>query len=168
MTVENISWSVSTKECCRPRRGLNPRPPGLQSDGASNWATEVGSYGHDSYFQSELNWTVIYLEIGFTNSGLISEGHFLCPGKWSLRLGIFIHVFEQASLSKQYRIILITVFTVCHSVTTSQRAYGVYTTPPQRRCSYIDVVATLYKCHVSAGSLDTKQNKKDKRTISFL
>ena len=25
MTVENISWSISTKECCRPRRGLNPR-----------------------------------------------------------------------------------------------------------------------------------------------
>ena len=38
MTVENISWSISTKECCRPRRGLNPRPPGLQSDGASKWA----------------------------------------------------------------------------------------------------------------------------------
>ena len=43
MTVENISWSISTKECCRPRRGLNPRPPGLQPDGASNWATEAGS-----------------------------------------------------------------------------------------------------------------------------
>ena len=42
MTVENISWSISTKECCRPRRGLNPRPPGLQSDGASNWVTEAG------------------------------------------------------------------------------------------------------------------------------
>ena len=42
MTVENISWSIFTKECCRPRRGLNPRPPGLQSDGASNWATEAG------------------------------------------------------------------------------------------------------------------------------
>ena len=42
MTVENISWSISTKECCRPRRGLNPRPPGLHSDGASNWATEAG------------------------------------------------------------------------------------------------------------------------------
>ena len=28
MTVENISWSISTKECCRPRRGSNPRPPG--------------------------------------------------------------------------------------------------------------------------------------------
>ena len=41
MTVENISWSISTKECCRPRLGLNPRPPGLQSDGASNWATEA-------------------------------------------------------------------------------------------------------------------------------
>ena len=40
MTVENISWSISTKKCCQPRRGLNPRPPGLQSDGASNWATE--------------------------------------------------------------------------------------------------------------------------------
>ena len=40
MTVESISWSFSTKECCRPRRGLNPRPPGLQSDGASNWATQ--------------------------------------------------------------------------------------------------------------------------------
>ena len=32
MTVENISWSISTTECCRPRRGSNPRPPGLQSD----------------------------------------------------------------------------------------------------------------------------------------
>ena len=41
MAVENISWSISTIECCRPRGGgwgggLNPRPPGLQSDGASN------------------------------------------------------------------------------------------------------------------------------------
>ena len=43
MTVENISWSISTKECCRPRRGLNPRPSGLQSDCASNWATEAGN-----------------------------------------------------------------------------------------------------------------------------
>ena len=40
MTAENISWSISTKECCQPRRGLNPRPPGLQSDGASSWATD--------------------------------------------------------------------------------------------------------------------------------
>ena len=44
MTVENISWLISTKECCRPRRWLNPRPPGLQSDGASNWATEAGAF----------------------------------------------------------------------------------------------------------------------------
>ena len=42
MTVEYISWSISMKECCRPRRGLNLRPPGLQLDGASNWATEAG------------------------------------------------------------------------------------------------------------------------------
>ena len=48
MTVENILWSLSTKDCCRPRRGLNPRPPGLQSDGASNWATEAGpAEGHN-------------------------------------------------------------------------------------------------------------------------
>ena len=44
MAVENISWSISTKECCQPRLGLNPRPPDLQSDGASNWATEAGSW----------------------------------------------------------------------------------------------------------------------------
>ena len=42
MTVENISRSISTKKCCRPRRGLNPRPPGLQLDGASNWNTKAG------------------------------------------------------------------------------------------------------------------------------
>ena len=32
MTIENISWSISTKECCRIRRGLNPWPPDHQSD----------------------------------------------------------------------------------------------------------------------------------------
>ena len=49
MTVENISRSISTKECCWPQQGLNLRPPGLQSDGASNWATEAGNevtYSH--------------------------------------------------------------------------------------------------------------------------
>ena len=49
MTVENISCSISTKECCRPRRGWNPRPPGLQSDGASSWATEADNIDNDSY-----------------------------------------------------------------------------------------------------------------------
>ena len=44
LTTENISWSISTKECCRPRRGLNPRPPGLQSDDASNWVIEAGNH----------------------------------------------------------------------------------------------------------------------------
>ena len=29
------------KECCRPRQGLNTQPPGLQSDGAYNWATKA-------------------------------------------------------------------------------------------------------------------------------
>ena len=52
MTVENISWSISTKESCRLRRGLNPRPPGLQSDGASKWATEAGPWWFLPSFKS--------------------------------------------------------------------------------------------------------------------
>ena len=32
MTVENISRSISAKECCWPWRGSNPQPPGLQLD----------------------------------------------------------------------------------------------------------------------------------------
>ena len=55
MTVENISWSISTKECCWPRRGLNPRPPGLQSDGASNWATEAEESFHECNKQYKFN-----------------------------------------------------------------------------------------------------------------
>ena len=31
MTIENISWSISTKECFRPRQGSNPQPPDHQS-----------------------------------------------------------------------------------------------------------------------------------------
>ena len=63
MTVENISWSISTKECCRPRRGLNPRPPGLQSDGASNWATEAGEppwRGGSNEYSLSMFWTEIW------------------------------------------------------------------------------------------------------------
>ena len=47
MTVEKISWSISMKECCRPQWGLNPWPPGLQSDGdqevVGSTPTEVGN-----------------------------------------------------------------------------------------------------------------------------
>ena len=50
------------KECCRPRRGLNPRPPGLQSDGASNWATEAGT--------SAMRWSTMQ---GLMVVGLIFE-----------------------------------------------------------------------------------------------
>ena len=71
MTVENISWSISTKECCRPRRWLNPRPPGLQSDGASNWATEAGRYAC-WYFCYILNytWHTCILKQSSTTSGM--------------------------------------------------------------------------------------------------
>ena len=32
MTIENISWSISAKECCQTRRGLNSQPPDHQMD----------------------------------------------------------------------------------------------------------------------------------------
>ena len=39
------TWAVLYEPCqspiCRPQRGLNQWPPGLQLDGASNWATEA-------------------------------------------------------------------------------------------------------------------------------
>ena len=32
MTLDNISWSISTKECCQTQLRSNPRPPDHQSD----------------------------------------------------------------------------------------------------------------------------------------
>ena len=66
MTVENISWSISTKECCWLRRGLNPRPPGLQSDGASNWATYAAKYWSDlCNFYSKLDFWNFFIRKHF-------------------------------------------------------------------------------------------------------
>ena len=42
MTVENISWSISMKECCRPRRGVKPTTSWSPVGHTSNWATEAG------------------------------------------------------------------------------------------------------------------------------
>ena len=45
MTVENISWSISTKECCRPGGGgFEPATSWSPVGRASNWATETGQY----------------------------------------------------------------------------------------------------------------------------
>ena len=52
MTVENISWSISTKECCRPWRGSNPRPPGLQSDAHPTEPPRPAQFGN-ILFKSE-------------------------------------------------------------------------------------------------------------------
>ena len=41
MTVENIFHNLHER-MLPTSAGLNPHPPGLQSDGASNWATEDG------------------------------------------------------------------------------------------------------------------------------
>ena len=45
MTIENISWSISTKECCRPQWGLTPD---LLVSSRTNWAIEA------AYHQSGL------------------------------------------------------------------------------------------------------------------
>ena len=57
MTVENISWSISTNECCRPRRGLNPRPPGRQSEAHPNEprGRQVLRSRHPIWFYSNTN-----------------------------------------------------------------------------------------------------------------
>ena len=70
MTIENISWSISTKECCWPRRGLNPRPPGLQSDGTSKWATEAGPITIDMVEKA-----ICQMKVGKTSgpSGIVVE-----------------------------------------------------------------------------------------------
>ena len=70
LTVENISWSLSTKECCRPRRGLNPRPPDLQSDGAANWATEAGIHPVYNYMYLHVTWELLRGKCAFViNAG---------------------------------------------------------------------------------------------------
>ena len=83
MTVDNISWSISTKECCRPRQGLNPRPPGLQSDGASNWATEAGWFsGRSSDCSSVYSIGLVRLLQRSSEQLTIKR----CPDDW--------HIFE--------------------------------------------------------------------------
>ena len=54
MTVESISWSISTKECCRPRRGSNPRPSGLQSDAHPTEPTRPATF--ETGFKLRLMW----------------------------------------------------------------------------------------------------------------
>ena len=53
MTVENISWSISMEECCQTWRGLNPRPPYLQSDAKP---TEPPRPGNGWCISSGINW----------------------------------------------------------------------------------------------------------------
>ena len=72
MTVENISWSISMKECCRPRQGLNPRPPGLQSDGASKWG-KLWEAEHFFFHTPMLTCTDQFWGLLFTYNALNSE-----------------------------------------------------------------------------------------------
>ena len=80
MTVENISWSISTKRCCQPWRGSNPPPPGLQSDGASKWATKAGrNITHCKHFIS--NW--IFPDL---SGKWFSHGNIFLSSQWGLLL----------------------------------------------------------------------------------
>ena len=84
MTVGYISWSISTKECCRPRRGLNPRPPGLQLDGASTRATEANH------------------QVNYNDEAGVDPGWFL-RGFDLIKLPCFLYVFGQTDHRKQCR-----------------------------------------------------------------
>ena len=67
MTVENISWSISTKECCRHRRGLNQRPPGYVSE--QRRLIKVGGWA----CWYELRWSHISLFIFLFRGVIISR-----------------------------------------------------------------------------------------------
>ena len=55
VTVENISWSISMKECCWTGKELNPRPPDHQSDVHPTEQLRPACYlcnkEHTSFFQ---------------------------------------------------------------------------------------------------------------------
>ena len=97
MTVENISWSISTKECCRPRRGLNPRPPCVQSDGASNWATEAGVSLTTYSALQRLNRLHLHIRVSWSTftvclKTLCIYCYLQCPAKTLIRLHLHIRV----------------------------------------------------------------------------
>ena len=77
-----------------PTSGLNQRPPGLQSDGASKWATEAGSRMRNiksiaylfvivlcGYFLYKSSW-----QVGFQN--LHSVELFINRKEWSIYVSI--------------------------------------------------------------------------------
>ena len=99
MTIENISWSISTKECCRPRRGLNPRPPGLQSDGASNWATEAGPWSIYARTQTNMGYQfhICPGDIStWTGSGIYQNTGL------AISFSFFLTIWMKMSVSSQY------------------------------------------------------------------
>ena len=103
MTVENISWSISTKECCLPRRGLNPQPPGLQLDGASKWATEAGLV-RSTFLPSIIRifQSVFYLQSGHKINGL-SLSNITKGGNTESKKGPVLHFYQVLSkYSKGY------------------------------------------------------------------
>ena len=128
MTVENISWSISTKECCRPRRGLNPRPPGLQSDGASNWATEASKlYGreydqgkvtyNDIYFQQKSIWPIFssFFFPEIVTGRWQDWGKLDYTGSHKIWVSLIsITKWQETSVNKCHEHILLIIFIICY------------------------------------------------------
>ena len=88
MTLENISWSISTKECCRPRQGFEPATAWSPVRCASNWATEASTWDLVIRDKNVLSWTMDYpcpdelnimKESYSTQSSRYSERHHLFP-----------------------------------------------------------------------------------------
>ena len=107
MTLENISWSISTKECCRPRRGLNPRPPGLQSDGAPNWATEAGLtvllLSPLSLTLVLLNWEHCLAFIMWICIKSLDQANWLADSqKWTWHLNLFSMAWVHGEIKKKH------------------------------------------------------------------
>ena len=119
MTVENISWSISTKECCRPLRvrGLNPRPPGLQSDAHPTEPLRPAPWGKYCNFGKELFPTKILMFFLFLHKNIYCEHslempywgpsneHLQCIYSWWTLLATHPAVFRTMTGSTIYCII---------------------------------------------------------------
>ena len=80
------------KECCRPRRGLNPRPPGLQSDEGRGFNPRRGR--QHSFVEIYLIWRKGVLQklvqFGIEGNMLLWIQDFLTDRKMQVKLGIVL------------------------------------------------------------------------------
>ena len=64
MTVENISWSISTKEWYRPQQGSHTQPPHRSPVRcAANWATKAGFHHQVICIHSLYEWAMKHFNV---------------------------------------------------------------------------------------------------------